>query len=65
MAALRDYCRERLLSIPGMVPVAAGTAPHILAMSLAGYPSDMARMWGAVPAATGTMPGMLSSLSRQ
>ena len=39
MAALRDYCRERLLSIPGMVPVAAGTAPHILAMSLAGYPS--------------------------
>ena len=39
MAALRDYCRERLLSIPGMVPVAAGTAPHILAVSLAGYPS--------------------------
>ena len=39
MAALRDYCRERLLSIPGMVPVAAGTAPHILAISLAGYPS--------------------------
>ena len=39
MAALRDYCRERLLSIPGMVPVAAGTAPHILAVSLVGYPS--------------------------
>ena len=39
MAALRDYCRERLLSIPGMVPVASGTAPHILAVSLAGYPS--------------------------
>ena len=39
MTALRDYCRERLLTIPGMVPVASGTAPHILAVSLAGYPS--------------------------
>ena len=39
MAALRDSCRARLLTIPGMVPVAAGTAPHILALSLAGYPS--------------------------
>ena len=39
MAALRDSCREKLLTIPGMVPVAAGTAPHILALSLAGYPS--------------------------
>ena len=39
MAALRDSCRARLLTIPGMVPVAAGTAPHILALSLVGYPS--------------------------
>ena len=39
MAALRDYCRERLLTIPGMVSVGGGTAPHILAMSLVGYPS--------------------------
>ena len=39
MAALRDSCRARLLTIPGMGPVAAGTAPHILALSLAGYPS--------------------------
>ena len=39
MTALRDYCRERLLTIPGMVPVASGTAPHILAVSLADYPS--------------------------
>ena len=39
MAALRDYCREKLLTIPGMVPVASGTAPHILAVSLADYPS--------------------------
>jgi len=39
MTALRDYCRERLLTIPGMVPVGGGTAPHILALSLADYPS--------------------------
>ena len=39
MAALRDSCRAKLLTIPGMVPVAAGTAPHILALSLVGYPS--------------------------
>ena len=39
MTALRDYCREKLLTIPGMVPVGGGTAPHILALSLAGYPS--------------------------
>ena len=39
MTALRDYCRERLLTIPGMVPVGGGTAPHILAVSLADYPS--------------------------
>jgi len=39
MARTKDYCREKLLSIPGMVAVGAGTAPHILAMSLPGYPS--------------------------
>ena len=33
------YCRERLLSIPGVVPVGGGEAPHILAVSLVGYPS--------------------------
>ena len=33
------YCRERLLSIPGVVPVGSGEAPHILAVSLVGYPS--------------------------
>ena len=39
MAEIKDYCRERLLSIPGIVPVGQGTAPHILAVSLVGYPS--------------------------
>ena len=39
MAEIRAYCRERLLSIPGVVPVGEGTAPHILAVSLVGYPS--------------------------
>lgn len=39
MAALKTYCRERLLTIPGMEPVGSGTAPHILSLSLVGYPS--------------------------
>ncbi len=39
MAALRDYCQEKLLAMGGVVPVGAGTAPHILSVSLVGYPS--------------------------
>ena len=39
MARIKSYCRERLLSIPGVVPVGGGEAPHILAVSLVGYPS--------------------------
>lgn len=39
MAALKDSCRTQLLTIDGMVCVGEGTAPHILAMSLVGYPS--------------------------
>ena len=39
MAHIKAYCRERLLSIPGVVPVGGGEAPHILAVSLVGYPS--------------------------
>ncbi|MBQ1804699.1 MAG: aminotransferase class V-fold PLP-dependent enzyme, partial [Oscillospiraceae bacterium] len=39
MAAIRDYALTRLLAIPGVERVGSGTAPHILAVSLAGYPS--------------------------
>ena len=39
MTALRDYCRGKLLAMGGVVPVGAGTAPHILSVSLVGYPS--------------------------
>ena len=39
MAELKDYCRRRLLTIPGMAAVGEGTAPHILMVSLPGYPS--------------------------
>ena len=39
MTALRDYCREKLLAMGGVVPVGTGTAPHILSVSLVGYPS--------------------------
>ena len=38
MADIKAYCREKLLSIPGVVPVGEG-GPHILAVSLVGYPS--------------------------
>ena len=39
MAQLKAYCREKLLSIPTMVAVGKGEAPHILSVSLPGYPS--------------------------
>ena len=39
MAGLKAYCREKLLAMGGVVPVGAGTAPHILSVSLVGYPS--------------------------
>ena len=39
MAALRDYCRGKLLAMGCVVAVGAGTAPHILSVSLVGYPS--------------------------
>lgn len=38
-AEIKEYCREKLLTIPGMVSVGNGTAPHILSMALSGYPS--------------------------
>ena len=39
MAALKEYCRQKLLTIDTMVTVGEGTAPHILSLSLPGYPS--------------------------
>ena len=39
MAALKEYCRAKLLDMGGVVPVGSGAAPHILAVSLVGYPS--------------------------
>ena len=39
MAALKEYCQAKLLDMGGVVPVGSGTAPHILAVSLVGYPS--------------------------
>ena len=40
LQALRAYAREKLLRIPDMVPVGTGTAPHILSVSLSGWPSQ-------------------------
>ena len=39
MAKLKAYALEKLLSIDGVERVGAGNAPHILAISLVGYPS--------------------------
>ena len=39
MAEVKAYCREKLLSIDGVVAVGQGEAPHILMVSLVGYPS--------------------------
>lgn len=39
LEALHAYAREKLLAIPDMVSVGAGSAPHILAVSLAGWPA--------------------------
>ncbi len=39
LEALHAVALEKLLGIPDMVSVGAGTAPHILAVSLAGWPA--------------------------
>lgn len=39
MAALKAYALERLLAVDGVERVGSGTAPHILSISLVGYPS--------------------------
>ena len=40
MAEMKALCLEKLLTVPGMVAVGGGTAPHILSVSLPGYPSS-------------------------
>ena len=39
MAAIKAYTEEKLLALDGVVRVGNGTAPHILSISLVGYPS--------------------------
>ncbi|MEG1988910.1 MAG: cysteine desulfurase family protein [Oscillibacter sp.] len=39
MTALRDYAKTVLSAIPDLQLIGSGTAPHILALSLAGWPS--------------------------
>ena len=40
MADLKAYAAERLTAIPDLTVISDGTAPHILAVSLAGWPSQ-------------------------
>ena len=39
MAAIKAYAEETLLALGGVVRIGDGTAPHILSISLVGYPS--------------------------
>ena len=39
MEEIKTYALDALLSIDGVVRVGEGTAPHIIAVSLVGYPS--------------------------
>ena len=39
MAAIKAYTEETLLALGGVVRIGDGTAPHILSISLVGYPS--------------------------
>lgn len=39
MAEMKKICLDRLLTIPGLIRIGTGTAPHILMVSLVGYPS--------------------------
>ena len=39
MAQIKAYAEEKLLAIDGVKRIGTGTAPHILAVSLVGYPS--------------------------
>jgi len=42
MAELKDYAIERLTgTVPGVVRVGSGTAPHVLSISLPGYKSEV------------------------
>ena len=39
VAAIKAYAEEKLLALDGVVRIGDGTAPHILSISLVGYPS--------------------------
>ena len=41
LSALKQYALETLAAVPGLEVVSAGDAPHIGAVSLPGYPSEM------------------------
>ena len=40
VARIKAYAKEKLSAIPDMQFIGAGTAPHILSVSLAGWPSQ-------------------------
>ena len=40
MARIKEYAKEKLVSIPDLQFIGDGTAPHVLAVSLVGWPSQ-------------------------
>ena len=65
MAEVKAYCKEKLLSIDGVVAVGQGEAPHILMVSLVGYPSanvvnDLGRQGICLSAGRASPRGKLS-----
>ena len=40
MAAMKAYAKEQLLTIPDLQLIGSGTAPHVLSVSLVGWPSQ-------------------------
>ena len=40
MAELKEYAKEQLLTIPDLRLIGSGTAPHVLSVSLVGWPSQ-------------------------
>lgn len=40
MAEIKEYAKRKFAEIPDLVPVGDGTAPHILSVSLRGFPSQ-------------------------
>ena len=70
MAEIRAYAEEKLLAIDGVKRIGNGTAPHILAVSLVGYPSanvvtELGQQGICISAGSACHRGQLSHVYRE